>query len=71
MPSSAGSFRRAELCELLPGTGAAWREGRITTTAVELITAARVSGCDEDLVAMEETFLDFARRGDHKHLSAG
>ena len=31
----------AELCELLPATGAAWRAGRISTTAVELIAAAR------------------------------
>src|SRR6478752_806503 len=27
--------RCAELCELLPETGAAWRDGRITTAAVE------------------------------------
>ena len=61
-------LRRAELCELLPETGAAWREGRITTTAVELIAAARVPACDEELVAIEGEFLDRARRGDHKSL---
>jgi hypothetical protein len=61
-------LRCAELCELLPVTGQAWRDGTISTTAVELITAARVKDCDEDLAAMEATFLDFARRGDHKRL---
>ena len=58
----------AELCELLPETGAAWREGRITTTAVELIAAARVPDCDAELVAVEAEFLDRAQRGDHKSL---
>ena len=36
----------------------AWRDGTIATTAVELIAAARVPGCDEELVAMEAEFLD-------------
>ena len=39
--------RHAELCELLPETGQAWRDGKITTTAVELIAGARVSGFDD------------------------
>jgi hypothetical protein len=60
--------RLAELCELLPDTGDAWRDGSITTAAVEMIAAPRVPGCDEELVAMEEEFLDRARRGDHKSL---
>jgi hypothetical protein len=60
--------RLAELCELLPETGAAWREGKITTTAVESIAGARVSGFDDELVAMEAEFLDRARRGDHRSL---
>src|SRR6476619_3462480 len=29
--------RLAELCELLPETGRLWQDGRITTTAVEMI----------------------------------
>src|SRR3954466_11405428 len=31
--------RMAELVELLPATGQAWREGTITTTAVEMIAS--------------------------------
>ena len=61
-------LRHAELCELLPETGQAWRDGKITSTAVELIAGARVAGCDEELVAVEAEFLDLARRGDHKTL---
>jgi hypothetical protein len=64
----AKSIRHAELCELLPETGAGWRDGTVRTTAVELIAAARVDGCDEELAAMEPEFLDRARRGDHKSL---
>jgi hypothetical protein len=64
----ARSIRHAELCEVLPETGAAWRDGTIRTTAVELIANARVEGCDEDLAVMEPEFLDRARRGDHKSL---
>src|SRR6478672_3359221 len=61
-------LRSAELAELLPETGQAWRDGKITTTAVELIAAARVPDCDEELRAMEPEFLDRAMRGDHKTL---
>src|SRR6478752_4033955 len=61
-------LRWAELAELLPETGAAWRDGKITTSAVELIAAARVPDCDEELRAMEPEFLDRAMRGDHKTL---
>jgi len=60
--------RLAELCELLPDTGAAWRAGQVSTAAVEMIAAARVQNCDDELVAMEGEFLDRARRGDHKTL---
>src|SRR3954468_24576470 len=56
--------RMAELCELLPATGQAWREGRITTTAVEMIANARVANFDDELVAIEAEFLDRAQRGD-------
>ena len=60
--------RHAEICELLPETGQAWRDGTITSTAVELIAGARVSGFDAELAAVEAEFLDVARRGDHKAL---
>jgi hypothetical protein len=55
---------------LLPATGAAWREGTITTTAVELIAGARVAGFDDELKAVEGELLERARRGDHKRLKA-
>src|SRR5438045_1212525 len=59
-------LRLAELCELLPATGAAWRSGQVSTAAVEMISAARVKGFDEQLVAIEPEFLERAKRGDHK-----
>jgi hypothetical protein len=62
------SLRHAEVCELLPETGRAWRDGEITAAAVELIANARVPGADDALVAVEEEFLDRARRGDHRSL---
>src|SRR3954468_17264186 len=52
--------RLAELCELLPDTGAAWRAGQVSTAAVEMIAAARVPNCDDELRAMEAEFLDRA-----------
>src|SRR3954468_24226030 len=61
--------RLAELCELLPDTGDAWRDGKISTNAVEMIAAARVPNCDDELRAMEEEFLERAKRGDHKTLA--
>src|SRR6476620_6588892 len=60
--------RLAELCELLPDTGQAWRDGQVSTAAVEMIANARVSGFDEELVAIEGEFLERAKRGDHKTL---
>ena len=39
-----------------------------TTGAVEMIAAARVPGHDEQLVACEAEFLEFARRRDHNSL---
>src|SRR6476646_2864172 len=48
--------RMAELCELLPATGQAWRDGKVSTAAVELIAGARVPGFDEELVAIEGEF---------------
>ncbi len=65
-----GQVRRAidtaELAELLPTIGAAWRDGRVSTNAMEAIAAARVPGHDEKLAACEDEFYDLARRGDHK-----
>lgn len=61
-------LRHAELAELLSAAGAAWREGRITSTAVELIAAARVDGCDDELRAIEPELLERAERGDHTSL---
>src|SRR6476660_3352582 len=61
--------RLAELCELLPATGQAWRDGQVSTAAVEMIAAARVRGFDDELVAIESEFLDRAKRGDHKTLA--
>ena len=49
--------RLAELCELLPATGQAWRDGTITSAAVEMIANARVANCDGELAAMEPEFL--------------
>src|SRR5689334_7318708 len=61
--------RLAELCELLPDTGAAWRDGQVSTAAVEMICSARVRDFDEELVAIESEFLERAKRGDHKTLA--
>src|SRR6478735_5075479 len=60
--------RLAEVCELLPATREAWGAGQVSTAAVEMIADARVKGFDDELVATESEFLDFARRGDHKSL---
>src|SRR5206468_10174408 len=60
--------RLAELCELLPDTGEAWKSGQVSTAAVELIVGARVKDYDEELVAMEPEFLERATRGAHKDL---
>jgi hypothetical protein len=62
--------RLAEVCELLPATGRAWRDGKVTTAAVDLIANARVKGFDEELVAVEPEFLERAMRGDHKSLQS-
>ena len=53
----------ASLTELLPDIGAGWRDGTISSAAVETIAAARVAGHDEKLQALEPEFLDLARRG--------
>src|SRR6478735_8841729 len=61
--------RLAELCELLPDTGQAWRDGKIATASVEMIASARVRGFDDELVEIESEFLERAKRGDHKTLA--
>ena len=52
-PAVGKVIRHGELAELLPETGAAWRDGTITATALELIANARVANCDEELQAVE------------------
>ena len=68
----AGQVRRsinhAEVAELLPETGHAWRAGKISTPAMEAITSARVPGHDEKLAAVESEFLKLAKRGEHASL---
>ena len=56
----------ADLAELLPTMGAAWKAGQVSTNAMETIAAARVPGHDEKLAACETEFSDLARRGEHK-----
>ena len=50
----------ASVTELLPEIGAGWRDGTISSAAVETIAAARVAGHDEKLQALEPEFLDLA-----------
>ena len=68
----AGQVRRsinhAEVAELLPETGHAWRAGKISTPAMDAITSARVPGHDEKLAAVEAEFLKLAKRGEHAGL---
>lgn len=67
-PAVSRALRRADLVEVLAETGAAWRAGQIATAAVDMLGAARVAGHDEQLVAVEGEWLDWARRGDHSSL---
>ena len=60
--------QHGELAQLLPATGAAWRDGRISTHAVDLVARARVPGHDEQLAACEPQFLALATRHDHRAL---
>ncbi len=62
------SMRVAEVAELLPESGAAWRNGEISTGAMEAIASARVAGHDEKLAVCEAEFLKLARRGEHPAL---
>jgi hypothetical protein len=54
--------------ELLTETGEAWRDGAISAGAARTILAARVDGHDEQLLSVETTLLDHARRGDLRRL---
>ena len=62
------SMRVGEVAELLAESGAAWRNGEISTGAMEAIASARVAGHDEQLEACETEFLKLARRGEHQAL---
>src|SRR6476620_8718826 len=42
--------RLAELSELLPDTAEAWKAGKVSTAAVEMIADARVKDFDDELV---------------------
>ncbi len=62
------AIERGELAELLPETATAWRDGAISTAAIDAMLSARVAGHDDKLRAVEPEFLDLARRGDHRSL---
>ena len=57
-----------EVAELLPKSGAAWRNGEISTGAMEAIASARIAGHDAKLAACEAEFLKLARKGEHPAL---
>ncbi|MEP6625421.1 MAG: hypothetical protein ABJC79_13330 [Acidimicrobiia bacterium] len=61
-------LRVGAVADLLDETGAAWRNGEISTGAMETIAWARVAGHDEKLAACERELLDLARRGKHAEL---
>jgi hypothetical protein len=62
------AIRVGEAAELLAETGAAWRNGEISTGAMETIASARVPHHDVELAACEAEFLDLARKGNHPAL---
>ncbi len=62
------TIQRGELSELLPETGTAWRDGEISTAAVDAMLSARVAGHDDELRNIESEFLRLARRGDQRSL---
>ncbi|MGZ4691257.1 MAG: DUF222 domain-containing protein [Acidimicrobiia bacterium] len=57
-----------EVCDVIPETGRAWRDGEISTGAARTIIAARVAGHDETLAACEPELLALARRNDLRSL---
>ena len=62
------AIEAGEVSELLAETGEAWRAGDVSSTAVRMITAARVDGFDDEYVGCEDEFLDLARRHDLRRL---
>jgi hypothetical protein len=56
------AIEAGEATDLLSDTGAAWRDGEITSGAARSIVGARVDGHDEQLVGCEPVLLDLARR---------
>ena len=70
MGDAKAAIECGAVCELLPETGRAWRDGEITTGAVRVIAEARVKGFDDELQACEQEFLQAARARDMKKLRA-
>ena len=62
------TIRVGDAAELLTESGAAWRNGEISTGAMEAIASARVAGHDHNLAACEPEFLALARAGQHRAL---
>lgn len=62
------AIEAGETAELLAETGAAWREGTISSGAAKTIFGARVDGHDEQLRGSEPALLDLARRNDLRGL---
>ena len=62
------AINAGETVELLAETGAAWRDGVISSGAAHTIVGARVDGHDEQLRACEPALLDLARRNDFRSL---
>jgi hypothetical protein len=62
------AIEAGETAELLAETGAAWRDGAISSGAAKTIFGARVDGHDDQLRASEPVLLDLARRNDLRSL---
>ncbi len=62
------AIEAGEVCEVLPTTAQAWRDGEITAGAARTIIGARVKGHDAKLRAVEPVLLDMARDGATREL---
>ncbi|MGZ4690467.1 MAG: DUF222 domain-containing protein [Acidimicrobiia bacterium] len=62
------AIEAGEATDVLEATGAAWRNGEISSGAARTIIGARVDGHDEQLLASEPALLDLARRSDLRSL---
>ena len=62
------AIEAGEVCEVLPATARAWRDGEITGGAARTIIGARVEGHDAKLRAVEPVLLDMAREGATREL---